>query len=268
MATLASADSTSELRAAPTTPLDPPLASLSAGADVVRVFSAEPDLLAQLDARTADFLRRRVVAPKLWLEPGPWIPPAHDPHLQEPLGLLVIDGLIIRTVELHGRRCPELVGAGDLLRPWDAVEGSLEHVTSWTALDRACMAVLDERFCAMIGRWPSIMRQLLTRSIQRSRALAINLAIVHVRHADLRLHMLLWHLADRWGRVTRDGVHLPVPLTHEMLAELACMRRPTASSALNSLARDREIARRDDGSWLLTGSPPRPQPDPDRCADG
>lgn len=261
MATIATANSSGERPATTARPPDPAVAALDPRPDMVRVFGAEPGLLADLDGRTGEFLRQRVVVPKLWVEPGAWEPPAREAQMRGSLGLLVIDGLLVRTVELHGRRCPELVGAGDLLRPWDDIDASLGSVTSWTALDRASVAVLDDRFSAVAARWPSITAQLLTRSIRRSRSLAVNLAIVHVRHAYLRLHMLLWHLADRWGRVTPDGVHLPVRLTHEMLAELACMRRPTASSALNALARRGEIARRDDGTWLLTGSPPRPEND-------
>lgn len=35
------------------------------------------------------------------------------------LGLLIVDGLIIRSVEVAGRRCGELVGPGEIVRPWD-----------------------------------------------------------------------------------------------------------------------------------------------------
>jgi CRP-like cAMP-binding protein len=222
----------------------------------VRVFSIEPDLLAGVDAQLARLLSDRVVTPKLWVESGTWDAAAMTQQIRRSLGLLVIDGLLVRTVELQGRRCPEIVGAGDLLRPWDDLEGSLPHASSWTALGRASLALLDESFAAVVARCPSIMAQLLTRSVQRSRALALHLAIVHVRHADVRLHMLLWHLAQRWGRMTPDGVHLPLRLTHEILAELACLRRPTASTVLSRLARRGQIARRPDGTWLLVGEPP------------
>lgn len=256
MATIATANSRNDGQpAAPGGP-DPTIAPHIVRGDVVRIFSAEPDLLGDMDDKTAAWLTQRVLTPKLWVEPGPWEPPDDHADMRGALGMLVLDGLLIRTVELEGQRCPELVGTGDVLRPWDEVGTSLGHGSSWTALERASVTILDERFCAIAGRWPSIMCQLLTRSIQRSRALAVNLAIVHVRHADRRLHMLLWHLADRWGRVTPDGVHLPMRLTHEMLADLACMRRPTASSALNRLARHGEIMRRDDATLLLTGDPP------------
>jgi hypothetical protein len=40
-----------------------------------------------------------------------------------------------------------------------------------------------------------------------------------------------------------------------MLAQLVGARRPTVSTALGELARDREVLRQPDGSWLLTGEP-------------
>jgi hypothetical protein len=224
--------------------------------DTVRVFDAEPDLLVGVEPGQADLLRRRAIARKVWIEPGRWTTAHAGGTVAGMVGLLVIDGLMIRSVELDGRRCPEMIGAGDLLRPWDEPDGSVAHETSWDALERTSVAILDERFASIACRFPSIMVALMSRSVQRTRALALHLAIASVRHADVRLHMLFWHLADRWGRVTPQGVHLPLRLTHETLAELACMRRPTASTAVTELARAGELARRDDGTWLLTGSPP------------
>jgi len=68
--------------------------------------------------------------------------------------------------------------------------------------------------------------------------------------------ILLWHLADRWGRMTPDGVHVPVALKHELPADLVCVRRPTATVALQRLARDGGIARKPDGTRLLTETQP------------
>jgi CRP-like cAMP-binding protein len=226
--------------------------------DLVRVFDEDPDLLAGLDQRTTDLLRRRATVAKLWIEPGPWEAPAEGADTCGCFGLLVLDGLMLRSLHLDGRECPELVGAGDLLRPWTDTgsDSSIPSRVTWTALERTTVAVLDHRFAAAVSSWPTIMCELLSRAVQRSRTLAFHLAIVHVRHAETRLHMLLWHLADRWGRVTPEGVHVPLALTHERLAHLVCMRRPTASTALQRLARAGELRRRPDGTWLLTGSPP------------
>ncbi len=49
--------------------------------------------------------------------------------------------------------------------------------------------------------------------------------------------MLLWHLADRWGRVRSEGVVLPLRLTHSVLADLVAARRPTVTTSLSELAR-------------------------------
>jgi CRP-like cAMP-binding protein len=225
--------------------------------DVVAVFDRDPDLVEGVDPATADQLRRRAWAARLVLDPGPWRPGPELAGQPGDLGLLVVDGLLTRTTELDGRQCPELVGAGDLLRPWDGERASsIELATHWRVLQRTTLAVLDARFAAVACRYPPVVAALLGRAVLRSRALSVHLAIAHVRQAEPRLLVLLWHVADRWGRVTPDGVHVPVALTHELLAHLACLRRPTASTALTRLARAGEVARRRDGTWVLTGEPP------------
>lgn len=223
---------------------------------VVCVFDEDPDLLAGLDPAATALLRRRAVVPRLCVDTGPWPAPMEEASPSS-FGLLVLDGLMVRSLRLAGRECPELIGAGDVLRPWDRDgEGSVPVSVSWTALEPTTVAVLDERFAPVLCRFPTIMSALLSRAMQRSRTLAFLLGIAHIRHAETRLQALLWHLADRWGRVTPAGVHLPLALTHNTLAQLACMRRPTASVALQRLTRAGQVDRRRDATWLLTGQPP------------
>jgi CRP/FNR family transcriptional regulator, cyclic AMP receptor protein len=228
--------------------------------DAVRVFEYDPDLLAGVDAPTAEMVRRRATARRLELPSGPWSPPAAGGALSGALGLLVLDGLVCWSTRLNGRDCPELLGAGDLLRPWDTAGGGpVEGAGSWRALQPTTLAILDERFVAMLSRWPSITIALLARSIQRSRALGFQLAIAHLRQAETRLITLLWHLAERWGRMTPHGVVVPLPLTHELLGQLASLHRPTTSTALQRLVRAGQIARRPDRGWTLLGEPPTSQ---------
>jgi hypothetical protein len=66
--------------------------------------------------------------------------------------------------------------------------------------------------------------------------------------------VLLWVLAERWGRVSRDGVRVPVGLPHRMLATLVGARRPSVTTALAGLAREGLIERTAEG-WLLHGDP-------------
>jgi CRP/FNR family transcriptional regulator, cyclic AMP receptor protein len=91
--------------------------------------------------------------------------------------------------------------------------------------------------------------------MQRSRTLAVNMAIAHYQRTDRRLLLLLWHLADRWGRVTPEGIRLPLPVTHQLLADLVAARRPSVSSGLQRLAREGLVSRAGDG-WVLHGEPP------------
>ncbi|MGO9891161.1 MAG: helix-turn-helix domain-containing protein, partial [Solirubrobacteraceae bacterium] len=129
----------------------------------------------------------------------------------------------------------------------------LRRATAWRALQITRLAVLDDRAVEQLAQYPEIMRELLERSLERSRRLAVNMAIVHHPRVDIRLQMLFWHLADRWGRVRNGRTVLPLRLTHSVLADLIAAQRPTVSTALSDLA-SREIV--------------RPAPDPSRSCAG
>jgi RNA polymerase sigma factor (sigma-70 family) len=86
-------------------------------------------------------------------------------------------------------------------------------------------------------------------------ALDVPIGTVHQPRVDMRLHMLCWHLADRWGRVRADGTIVPLRLSHSVLADLVAAGRPTVSSALSDLA-ERELVRPLDEGWLRSGEPP------------
>jgi CRP-like cAMP-binding protein len=81
------------------------------------------------------------------------------------------------------------------------------------------------------------------------------MAIVHQARVDVRLHMLFWHLADRWGRVGRDGVILEMGLSHTVLADLIAAQRPSVTGSLKKLSESGLIESTDRG-WVLTGEPP------------
>ena len=127
---------------------------------------------------------------------------------------------------------------------------------AWTVLSPLTLAVLDRRFAAAMTHYPEITAALLDRLSERSLRLATTQAISQLTRVDRRLKALFWHLAERWGRVSGDGVIVPLALTHRLLGQLVGARRPTVSSALSELATRGELVRRPDGSWLLPGDPP------------
>ena len=91
---------------------------------------------------------------------------------------------------------------------------------------------------------------------ERSQTLLMVSAIQSLQHVELRLRMLMWMYADRYGLVTPDGVVLPVRLNHSDIAELIGTQRPSVSAHLSELSARGEIIRRPDRTWLLAGRPP------------
>jgi CRP/FNR family transcriptional regulator, cyclic AMP receptor protein len=173
------------------------------------------------------------------------------------IGLLVLAGLLVRRVGIGGRFGAELLGEGDLLRPWaeEDEEQMLPLSTGWRVLEATRVAILDDKFMRRLADYPELGGALVDRAVARSRNLAVNMAIVHQARVDVRLHMLLWHMAGRWGRVGSEGVTVPLRLTHAVLAELVAARRPTVTSALSQLSRAGLLSSTDSG-WLLSGDPP------------
>jgi CRP/FNR family transcriptional regulator, cyclic AMP receptor protein len=117
------------------------------------------------------------------------------------------------------------------------------------------LAVLDLLWTERMGRYPRVGPALAGRALSRSRRLAAMMAIAQQPRLDDRLWMLFWDLADRHGKVHPDGVHLDLPLTHEVLSHLAGARRPSVSSALTKLA-DQGRLQRNGRGWVLSGEPP------------
>jgi len=224
-------------------------------ASVVQIFAHEPELLEHVPTAEAEAARHRTVVTSLSLPPGDITPPAvrSDPF---DLGLLVLEGLLQRRVEAAGGRTVELLGAGDLIRPWRdrAAARSVRVGQEWRIAEPTQLAVLDRRFEQEVARWPGVVAGLLERLAARADALSIQLALAQLPRLDARLLFILWHIADRFGRVGPEGVALPT-LTQETLAEMTASRRPSVNGALARL-RDRGlIAPGRPGQWFLLGEP-------------
>jgi CRP-like cAMP-binding protein len=222
----------------------------------VTVLDWDPSLA---PARDADAATRHLTAPAMRVPRGRWVTgPVSVDRYESWLGVLLLDGLMIRTVSLEGLESCELLGPGDLIRPWDPEDefASLRANVSWRALEDVRVALLDDTFVRMACRWPEVLAALTQRGTRRSHALAVQLAIAQARRADVRLRALFWHLADRWGRVTQDGVLIELALTHGLLSRLTCLRRPTVSVTLKELESAGELVKTQRGYWLLPGVAP------------
>lgn len=225
---------------------------------MVALVDADPDLADCVGAGELVRARRDGLATVRRLSPGPWdVRTALEPDIHH-RGFLVVDGLLSREVDVLGRRCVELLGSGDVMRPWSwDDEGShVQAEVGWTVLEPTSLAVLDRALVERLVPFPAIGVELFTRGTRRAHALAVALAIAHHQRVDDRLVLSLWHLAERWGRVGVDGVALVLPLGHQRLADLVGASRPSVTTALGELARAGTVLRRADGAWLLPGDPP------------
>lgn len=223
-----------------------------------RLVDVEPDLFAALDARELRLAHQRVLVRVALAAPGPWEPPAEPRGASSCAGLLILAGFVSRDVSLARMGACELLGPGDVLRPWehDTAPAALLARCRWEVLDPLRIAVLDEHFARTVAAWPSVLIALSERTFRRSRGLTFRLALTRVPRVETRLLLMLWHLAERWGRVGSDGVVLPLRLTHALLGELIGAHRPTVTLAVKALTAEGCLARLPRKGWLLKGAPP------------
>jgi CRP-like cAMP-binding protein len=218
---------------------------------LVSILALDPDLADRVPADQMEAARRAALVRVQRVGTGGWDPPPAPPG-PEGFGLLVLSGFLVRRVGREGRFGAELLGPGDLLRPWQAPGrvASQPFEASWQTIAAAELAILDGDFVTRVSAHPQIAVRVVDRAMLRSRHLALELAVVQQRRVEQRLQMLFWLLADRWGHVTRDGVRVVAPLTHALLAELVAARRPSVSAALGVLAERGEITR-SGNEWTL-----------------
>src|SRR4051794_25716595 len=224
---------------------------------LVRILHEDPDLGYRLDPAEAQAAARQTVGILEEVPTGPWTP-APLAHGRCLFGGLLLDGLLVRELTVGGAVTGELLGAGDLVLPNDA-DATVPFVGSestWTAMERTRIAWLDGPFVVAIRRWPELGAALLERSHRRFVRVGVLQAIGQLTRIDDRVLTLLWHLAERWGRVRPDGVLLPLRLPHKAIAHLLGARRPWVPTAIGWLERSGRLQRRSDGAWLLLGSPP------------
>jgi CRP/FNR family cyclic AMP-dependent transcriptional regulator len=223
----------------------------------LRVLEADPDLGARLHGARHAEAAERLVARSVCSRTGTLPDRALGMAGPDGLGLLLLDGIIARELLLSDNVSVELLGSGDLVQECRADDPGrlLRFQVRWTVIEPARFAVLGSRFAAQLTEYPEINRTLMARLVERSHRVGVTHAIAQLNGVDRRALALFWHLAERWGRITGAGVELPLRLPHRIIAQLIGARRPTVSSALTQLAARGDIARRDDGGWVLRGQP-------------
>jgi hypothetical protein len=230
----------------------PPMLRL-ADPRLVRVLLADPGLGDGLAPDRFAAAQQQVVAASAALEPWAERTSLDSASTALDPSLLVLGGLLLRQVAIDGRQCSELLGPGDVIRPWDSDPPGLpvEQSLRWRVVKPTRVALLNGRFFDSASPWPEVLGAVVSRAVGRAQSLAAHLTISSMTRIEDRMSLLFWHLAARWGQVTPAGVRVELPLTHELLAELVGAQRPTVTSALARLSSRKALQREGNGSWLL-----------------
>lgn len=176
-------------------------------------------------------------------QPGGWI------------GLLILDGVLMVEIEAGRAHTGWLMGADDLIRPWDMTEIALTQACRWRALTPTRIALLDPEFSLRAEGVPAAGRALIARTARTTNWLLAKSLMLASPVVEERLLLAFALLGERWGTVNHEGVLLRLPLTHALLATLCGVRRPSVTIALGSLQEARILARRQ-RAWLLRREPP------------
>jgi hypothetical protein len=217
------------------------------------VLDIDVDLADELDPQILTAARGAAIAVTLQSDPGrlpvqEWLTAAGSGP-----GILVLDGVLALNVKVAGRISSELLGTGDLIQPnTQGDEELLACDIGWRGLMPGRFALLDGGFAKRTRFWPQIDHALLRRAALRHARLNVQRAVAAQPRLEVRLALLLWHLAARWGKVERGGVRLPVPLTHQLLGRLIGAERPSVSHALARLAQAELVTGQGD-EWHLHG---------------
>jgi CRP-like cAMP-binding protein len=218
------------------------------------VLDHDDDLAQEIEVRMRFSARQHATARVLHAEPGECDLSSWFDAVGGGPGLLILDGLLAVDTRVADRTAMELLGAGDLLQPPCCLDDEmLDRACAWRALSSARLALLDGDFVERVRSWPQILGSLFRRAERRTSDLDALRAIASQPKLEVRLVLLLWHLAARWGRVDPAGLRLTLPLTHRLLGQLVAAERPSISHALGRLSQAGIVTGRA-GDWHLHGS--------------
>ncbi|HEY3944339.1 MAG TPA: Crp/Fnr family transcriptional regulator [Solirubrobacteraceae bacterium] len=235
----------------------PPRAEIRSFAisDCAFILSEDPDLAQMLSPKDRLAATEAFRAPVIDLCEGDWEPPELDPRTT--YGLLVLDGLLGRRTRVGRGLVSELLGSGDIVRPWETAcpWSFVPARVEWFVSEPTRLAVLDGYITRLMGTRPELVVAFSNRLLAQSRSAQYLLAVCSLRRVDDRLLATLWHLASKWGRVTPHGVKVPFRLKHELLAQIVGATRQAVTSALQGLRRRGELSSDDRGRYILRGNP-------------
>jgi CRP/FNR family transcriptional regulator, cyclic AMP receptor protein len=146
-----------------------------AGSGSVQLLTVDSDLARDLDPRRGREAAQRLYARAVEIPRGRWSAFDSISQASRPLGLLIIDGMLVREATVADHPSAELLGPGDVLRAWedDEQEELLPRTIDWTALTATRVAIIDHAFAVRAAQWPEVFAALLDRAARRAERLVV-----------------------------------------------------------------------------------------------
>lgn len=166
---------------------------------------------------------------------------------------LVRSGRLALDFDAHEdahHRTVTLVEEGDVLIPPSVGWAASAPQLRCRALERSIVILVDgERFETWLAEprfAANLVRVLAAQVTDRELAVAIALE----PRVERRLLLKLRQLADRFGRVTPEGIRLDLRLTHQQLADMVGAVRESVTIALGKLAQNGELTVTNRTIWI------------------
>jgi CRP/FNR family cyclic AMP-dependent transcriptional regulator len=174
---------------------------------------------------------------------------------------VIVEGVVLKDTTFASRSALELLGPGDILAPPLSALSQVESraVSRYVAHGPVSLAVLDARFRQAARHWPGLSDVLHDRLSRQTHRASMHLAMLHQPRVEDRVVALFGDLAERFGRMTGDGVVIDVRLTHEIIGRLVGSRRPTVTLALQGLDSAGVLRRLEGDRWRFTPPPVPPR---------
>src|SRR3954452_11529867 len=125
-------------------------------ADGVCLLQADAGLRRAIPAAEQRLAQRVLIAPRCTLKARMDLADQLATGGQEPFGALLVDGFVVRESTVAGDVSAEVLGPGDIVRPWRVTESAVPCTTRWAVPAGAVAAVLDARFLMAARRWPQL----------------------------------------------------------------------------------------------------------------
>ena len=228
---------------------------MSAPPQAISLFDAWPELAAIIPPEDRALAEITLRAPHLSVRDAD-LGPTLAAGVESAFDFLVVEGIVLKETRLLSRVALELLGPGDVLGPPLSAIRQIDAraVSRYLAHGPVALAALGARFRLAAQRWPVLSDVLLDNLARQTHRASMHLAMLHLPRIEDRIIALFSDLAERFGHMTADGALIELDLTHEIIGRLVAGRRSTVTLALQALADDGRLVRRQDARWVLTAN--------------